>query len=312
MNAVVTGVGVALPGVRTLGDLLTPPYGPADPVEPGDRIGRKGLRYKDRATQLGFVAADQALHGSGLLVAGSLTVPAGLVAVVASSNFGNLDTICDSVDTIAEETAAGVSPMLLPNASSNVVASSVAIRFGLRGPNLMVCNGDTSGLDAVHWAVTMIAGGRAEQVLVVGVEPDTEPARRLAGADRIVDGAVALVVETPQGAAKRGVAPLAKVGGYQRTAGVATCLSRLGGEDGHRPAVWHTPGALPDDLLRGVPRLDLSTRWGVTSGTLGVLQCAAAVGWFSSGGDGPVYAVVGDDTCDGTAGLVLFPPGVAA
>jgi monoamine oxidase len=38
--------------------------------------------------------------------------------------------------------------MDLPNASSNVVASSVAIRFGLRGPNLMLCNGATSGLDA--------------------------------------------------------------------------------------------------------------------------------------------------------------------
>jgi 3-oxoacyl-[acyl-carrier-protein] synthase II len=300
MNVTVTGVGIALPGVRTPTDLLNPE--PSGPVDPGARIGRKGLRYKDRATQLAYVVAHDALHDAGLLVDGELTVPHGQVAVVASSNFGNVDTITDTVQTIATETAAATSPMLLPNASSNVVASSVAIKFGLQGPNLMLCNGETSGLDAVFWATTLIASGRAEQALVIGVEPDNPAVRRLTGAEGF-DGAVALVLETQASAEARAATPRATIGDYTRASAVDVCLSKLG----DRPAAWYSPRIEPGDLLEGVSRVDLSEKWGIASGSLGVLQCVASIGWFEHGGAGPVYAVTGDAS-DGVAGQVLWGP----
>ncbi|MYR15035.1 3-oxoacyl-ACP synthase, partial [Streptomyces sp. SID724] len=44
------------------------------------------------------------------------------------------------------------------------------------------------------------------------------------------------------------------------------------------------------------------TGWGELSGALGVVQCAAAAGWFAEGHDGPAYAVAG------AAGAVLLHP----
>lgn len=311
-DVVVTGVGVTLPRASSPQSLLTAVAHTSEPVNPETRVGKKGLRYKDRATQLAYCAADAALRDAGLLVDKDLTVPDASVGVVASSNLGNVDTVVGAIDTIRAETTMGTSPMGLPNASSNVIATSVAIRFGLRGPNLMVCNGPTSGVDAVHWGATMIAAGRAPRVLVLGVEPDNEAVRKLLGGRRAVDGAIGLVLESAEAAAERGATAQAGVGRYVRAGGVDACVARLAGADGVDPVLWHLPeGGADGATLPGVPRYDLAKTWGVTSGALGVMQCAAAVGWFAGGGDGPVYVTAGGDGADATAGLVLRPAGAA-
>ncbi|GAA2801253.1 beta-ketoacyl synthase N-terminal-like domain-containing protein [Kitasatospora sp. CM 4170] len=314
MNVLVSGVGVVLPRAASAAELIEP--GPADapPVEPKDLVGKKGLRYKDRATQLAYCAARAALQDAALVDEEGLTVAAGSVAVVVSSNYGNLDTVTRAMDTITRETAAAGSPMDLPNASSNVVASSVAIRFGLRGPNLMLCNGATSGLDALRWGAGLIRAGRVSRALALGVEPDNAAVRAFTGADRLLDGAVGVVLESEESAAGRGVPGLAVLGAEVRGAGLAASLARLAGPAGERPALWQVPetdagaDALPADLLDGVPRDDLGERFGTASGALGVLQCAAAVGWFARGGAGPVVASAGTDADDASAGLVLLRP----
>ncbi len=198
-DVLVTGVGLALPGVDGPADLLrTGPTGGEPQVDPAARLGKRGLRYKDRASQLALCAAADGLRAAGLLT-DALTVPGTTVGVVASSNLGNLDTVCEVADGIKETGVDGISPMGLPNASSNVIASTVAIRYGLRGPNLMVCNGATSGLDAVHWAASSLAAGRAERFVVIGVETDNRYVRGLLGdpAGQLLDGAVALVWSGP-------------------------------------------------------------------------------------------------------------------
>ncbi|WP_281048125.1 beta-ketoacyl synthase N-terminal-like domain-containing protein, partial [Streptomyces himastatinicus] len=135
---VVTGVGLALPGADTPDALLRGAHAPGrapGPFDTGARIGRRGHRYKDRATQLALCAALDALRDAALVPAdsadgGELTVPGDTVGVVASSNLGNLDTACLTAAAIAEDSARSLSPMSLPNASSNVIASWIAIRHG--------------------------------------------------------------------------------------------------------------------------------------------------------------------------------------
>ncbi|MBW5483244.1 beta-ketoacyl synthase N-terminal-like domain-containing protein [Streptomyces bambusae] len=286
-TVVVTGAAVLLPGADTVRALADGPAAGGAPVEPAAHVGRKGLRYKDRATQLGYALTAAALRDAGLLGADEkdgLSVPAASVGVVASSNFGNLDTVARALDTIREETVTATSPMDLPNASSNVVASSAAIRYGLRGPNLMVCNGETSGLDAVHWAATMIAAGRTERVLVLGVEPDNEVVRRLLGGGHAVDGGAALVLESRTAAELRSATVRAVVGPYRRGAADSA-------EAGRR---WQ----LPEHL-------------GTASGAHGLLQVAAAVGLFDSGESGPVQAVAGSADGDARADLLLLAPRAA-
>lgn len=308
MSAVVTGVGLAVPGAGHAADLLTSTVD-ATPVDPAARLGKKGLRYLDQATKLGLCAARDALNASGLMRGDArltgpnpssadveLLVPGESVAVVVSSNFGNLDSVCEVVTVIAADGGTRLtSPVLTPRLSSNVIASEIAIRFGLRGVNLMVCNGNTSGLDAVHWAATLLASGRADHVLVVGVEPANDVVRRLTGHEHPLDGAAALVVEKPG----RDTAVLAELGDYARTGDLAGCVSTLT----FTPQAFFPPESTSDDVLAGVPRHDLADRFGPASGALGVLQCAAAVGHFASGGDGPVYAAAGGD--DAVAGLVI-------
>ncbi|MEU5030376.1 beta-ketoacyl synthase N-terminal-like domain-containing protein [Streptomyces milbemycinicus] len=332
---VVTGVGLALPGADTPRELLRAvdesgvgrPY---EPFDTGARIGRRGHRYKDRATQLALCAAQDALRDAALIPGDGeeLTVPGGTVGVVASSNLGNLDTACLTAAAIAEDSVAGLSPMGLPNASSNVVASWAAIRFGLRGPNLMLCNGATSGLDAVHWAATLVAAGRVRRALVIGVETRNAVVEGLLSSapgdsadDLLLDGAAALVVEGAAWARDRGARPVAVLGRYERRTALADCVRALLPDDA-APGVWFTPegygtprdaSATSAPVPDGVPRHDLTAAFGRASGALGVLQCAAAVGWLGTAEGradaGDALITSGDDTTDAVAALLLSPPG---
>lgn len=371
-EVVVTGVGLALPGVDTPRELLRPAAAPRAPYEPydtGARIGRRGHRYKDRATQLALCAALDALRDADLIRGGEgdgdggdggggreLTVPGVTVGVVASSNLGNLDTACLTTAAIAKESVTGLSPMGLPNASSNVIASWAAIHFGLRGPNLMLCNGATSGLDAVHWAATLVTAGRVRRALVIGVETRNPVVEGLlhgssdgsadsSAEEPLLDGAAALVVEGAAWARARGAAPAAVLGGYERRTGLAACVAALLPGD-RTPGVWFTPegygtprdaatrregvpAPLPAPLPDTVPRHDLTAAFGRACGALGVLQCAAAVGWLGEAGGGSgggsgggggggtdagaaageALVTSGDDAADAVAALLLGPPG---
>ncbi|MEU0806387.1 beta-ketoacyl synthase N-terminal-like domain-containing protein [Streptomyces sp. NPDC005970] len=354
-EVVVTGVGLALPGADTPRELLRPadtprtPRAPLEPYDTGARIGRRGHRYKDRATQLALCAALGALRDADLIRGDAegggdgreLTVPGVTVGVVASSNLGNLDTACLTAAAIAKESVAGLSPMGLPNASSNVIASWAAIHFGLRGPNLMLCNGATSGLDAVHWAAMLVTAGRVRRALVIGVETRNPVVEGLlhgssdgladgladsSAEEPLLDGAAALVVEGAAWARDRGAAPAAVLGRYERRAELAACVEALVPGD-RTPGVWFTPEGygtprdaeagcrgVPTPLLETVPRHDLTAAFGRASGALGVLQCAAAVGWLGEAGAGvgagaEALVTSGDDAADAMAALLLGPPG---
>jgi 3-oxoacyl-[acyl-carrier-protein] synthase II len=300
-------------------------------VDPGARLGRKGLRYVDRASQLALCAAHDALHEAALLPLGdpetgsstgegpASAVDGASIAVVVSSNLGNLDTVCTVAAGIAEEGTDRISPMALPTASSNVIASAVATRFGLRGPNLMFCNGPTSGLDAVYWAASLIAAGRSTHSLVVGVETANSVVEQFVGVPGhdLLDGAVALLLERADTARARGVAPVAHLGPYIREGSVAECVNRLIGDGRPGPGLWLTghPRGTGGEPARttALPRHDLTTAHGHASGALGVLQCAAAIGWFGAGAEDAESArdgallTNGDDRADGVAGMLLSP-----
>ncbi|MFI0909837.1 beta-ketoacyl synthase N-terminal-like domain-containing protein [Streptomyces abikoensis] len=317
-NILVTGVGLALPGAGTPADLLRPTGRPGEPVDPAARIGRRGLRYLDRASQLALCAARDALLDSALISADDDKGPAvdgASVAVVASSNLGNLDTVCEVASAISEGTTDRISPMALPNASSNVIASTVAMRFGLRGPNLMFCNGPTSGLDAVYWGAALVAAGRCSRAVVVGAETGNQVVRELMDepARDLLDGAVALVVESREAARTRGARPIAELGRYARTAGVPECIEQVLADGDAPPGIWFSEQEedrfTGTPLVADVPRHLMTGAHGLASGALGVLQCAAAVGWFGSGGTGDALLTNGDDGSDGVAGMLVRPVG---
>lgn len=315
-DVAVVGIGVASATLEQPGDILDQAGAPSAGFDPAALLGR-GVRYWDRATRLGALAAARALADSSLVSdgqpSGGLVVSGETVGVVASSNLGNLDTVCRTAEVIASESVVRTSPMDLANASSNVVASSIAIRFDLRGPNVMVCNGMASGLDAVHLAATLVASRRVARVLVVGVEPANDVVASLSArqAGELFDGAVAIVLESASAATSRGVAPRVRLGGYARCADTETSVARVL-RDAPPPELWFATEttAMPTDGPR-LPRRDLETTLGAASGALGVLQVAAGAHWLRTGRHGPVLATAGADE-DGVASMLLTGPAVAA
>ena len=298
---VVTGVGTVLAGTNSRGALLD-----ADSVigaEPVVTISGRGVRYLDRATRLALSAARDCLVEAEILV-GPKATEGERIAVVASSNFGNLDTVCEMSARIAAEHSGALSALALPNASSNVVAAATARWFDLRGPNLMLCNGSTSGLDAIHWAVALLRARRCAGVLVVGVEPRNEAVARFSGVGvpDLFEGAVALYLEYPDRAEVRGVRAIARVDRFARAESPADCLARIGWDVARGCGLWLTEDTGPAPGMDAVARRALAPRYGWPSGAHGLLQCAAAVGWLESGGDA---AVLTSDADAAVAGLVL-------
>ncbi|WP_073755338.1 beta-ketoacyl synthase N-terminal-like domain-containing protein [Streptomyces sp. CB03234] len=305
----VTAAAVALPGVTRPAGLLAPVRAAADPVDPTVLIGKKGLRFADRATRIGLHLACAALREAGLLATVAPGTPARVTAgartgIVVSSNLGNADTVCHAVETIAKEGTRGLSPMATPNASSNIVASETAIRYGLRGPNLTVCNGPSSGLDALRWATLLLRAGRADHMLVLGVEPDNEVTRRLVDGP-VADGGAALVLST---------APTAPVQALLGPVGPAASGDGGAGAAGGPPQIRSAGLRLGESGPE--PALDA---WGELSGALGVVQAVAATAWLAGRGPGEpaaAYARIGAVTAAlTTAGAGVGPgeaPGEAA
>ncbi|WP_330172259.1 hypothetical protein OG875_00860 [Streptomyces sp. NBC_01498] len=314
-HTVITGVGLAFPGLRSVGDLLTS-RPPPDGFDPATELKGREMRNKDRASRLALHAAEQALDDAGLLdgkgrLRDTADGPGSDTAVVVSSNLGSLRTVCDFTDTIARETVTGLSPLGLPQTSSNVVAGWVAIRHGLRGPNLTVCNGATGGLDAVHWARNLIVAGRCRRAVVVGVEPAGEHADKLLGVPT-TDVACAVVLEPAAASSVRRPAGYARLWAYVRGATLASTVEAaeslapapvgLRLTDGPAPPA-RVPSPEPGADLTG---MDLTTRLGPCSGALGVLQAAVGAVHTRTHGTKAVLALGGGaDTDDAAAALLL-------
>ncbi|MDF2711069.1 beta-ketoacyl synthase N-terminal-like domain-containing protein [Nonomuraea muscovyensis] len=142
-------------------------------------LGRKGLLYKEPATRLALCAVHQALALEPGERPDWPLRPR--TAVVACSNLGNVQTVSEVTRAVRAGGVREVSPLAAPNASSNVIASTVALWFRLGGPNLMICSGATAGLDGLAMALRLLRAGRADQVVLVGAEPADEVATALYG-----------------------------------------------------------------------------------------------------------------------------------
>jgi 3-oxoacyl-[acyl-carrier-protein] synthase II len=328
---VVTGIGLEVPGLADRGALLTAVDGLSGPARfaPEEKLGRTGLLYKDRATRLALCAAREALIDAGLPVTAAAQASPETVGVVVSSNLGNLDTVCHVVTAIHDGSVKDTSPLDLPNASSNVIASTLAIRYGCRAVNLTVCNGATAGIDALRLGANCLRAGRATRMVVVGVEPGNDVVSRLMresatawlGSDeavRLGEGAGAVVLEPLESARGRGARVYGRIGGYGFSGAADVEASVTAAvQDGGLPDLWLTPngsygptataicGALRAWQGRPVRRLDLGAALGEMYGALGVVQAVAACLWLQADGETSALLTSGAAWGDGAASLVI-------
>ncbi|MBO2445915.1 hypothetical protein J4573_02325 [Actinomadura barringtoniae] len=314
-DVVVTGWGSQLP-----------------PFDPAAIVGRKGLRAKEPSTRLALCAAHAALR----MPVGSLPPPPRKdhsTGVVVSSNTGNLDTVTSVVRTLRRGSLKDVSPLWAPNASSNVIAGTIAIRFGFAGPNLTVCNGATSGLDAIAAAADLIRAGRADRMIVVGVEPEddtvrglfAESAKGLRALPGMLDpdeldgsgaGAACVILETGE-AADGGVGLLDSFD-HASAGGASLMVKRLVAGCSAGPRLWLTGDqrwtGVRETVAAGLSlwpeaqrpsTVDLSGALGDLSGALGVFQIVAACQWLERHPLDSVLMTSGGSWGDDEAGVVI-------
>lgn len=195
------------------------------------------LRRLARLSQMSLVAAREALaqaRGEAEAVPGArpaLPWAAERVGVALGTGLGTLRETMDFMNSYLGAGPESASPLLFPTSVMNAAAGQIAIELGLRGVNTTINHRDSSAGDALILAADFLALGRADALLVGGVDELSVPMlhayrvlSRLSptgmrpyarGRDGTVvgEGAVVYVLERESDALARGARVLARVAG---------------------------------------------------------------------------------------------------
>ena len=196
----------------------------------------KDARRYDIFIQYGIAAGVQAFQNSGIEASNWNPERFG---VAIGSGIGGITSIEDTSLLIHKSGPRKVSPFFVPGSIINMIAGSLSIRFGLKGPNIAITTACTTGTHNIGIAANMIANNQADVMLVGGAEMATSPvglagfcaARALstrnddpARASRpwdkdrdgfvLSDGAGIMVLEELEHARKRGATIYAELTGF--------------------------------------------------------------------------------------------------
>jgi 3-oxoacyl-[acyl-carrier-protein] synthase II len=200
----------------------------------------KEARRLDRVIQLAVAAAHEAAVDAGLAAEKIDRERAG---VAIGSGIGGLATLQENLRVLDARGPARVSPFTIPMSIGNMSAGYVAIRHGLRGPNLCHVAACASGAQAIGASMRLIERGEADLMLAGGAEAantplgmaafaamralstrndDPKSASRPFDRDRdgfvMAEGAAVLVLEAAEHALARGARARAELLGYAATA----------------------------------------------------------------------------------------------
>jgi 3-oxoacyl-[acyl-carrier-protein] synthase II len=193
----------------------------------------------DRFTQFATAVAIEAIEQSALRIDESNR---DRVGVVIGTGIGGISTLLEQVEVLRERGPERVSPFLVPMMISDSAPGMIAIRFGVRGPNMALATACASGNNVVGEAVEMVRRGAAD-VMIAGASEaaivpvamaglnvmtalstrndDPQSASRPFDKDRdgflMGEGAGILILEALESAQARGARILAEVSGYGTT-----------------------------------------------------------------------------------------------
>ena len=136
---------------------------------PNEHFDRKEARKMDRYTQLGLVAAQEAVADSGLANDGTNR---DRVGVTFSSGIGGLGTYEQEVGNYFqhEEQGPRFNPFFIPKMISDIAAGLISIQYGFRGPNFGTVSACASSTNGLISAFDLIRLGKADAMLTGGAE----------------------------------------------------------------------------------------------------------------------------------------------
>jgi 3-oxoacyl-[acyl-carrier-protein] synthase II len=257
-RVVVTGVGVVAPngvgkdafwqaliqglsGVRTLRRFDPSPFnchigGEVTGLDPLCYCEPKELKKLDRSNLYAIAAGVMALEDSGMDLS---TENRERIGSAIGNSLGGVEYVDKEIDVLRDKGPRWGSPYLAIAFFSCGSNGLLSIRLGLKGVVLTLCNGNTSGTDALGMGYRTIQSGKADVMLAGGTEAplvplffgslskdgflsqrnaDPEKASRPfdLSADGMVlsEGAALLVLESLEHAQARGARIYAEVTGY--------------------------------------------------------------------------------------------------
>ena len=229
--------GIASPSAALAALSPKQPVGEVKDFDPLRHFGERELVSLDRVAQFAVVAAREALAQSGLPLEGSASER---TAAIIGTGVGGAVTLDDAYRRVYLDKAARVHPLTIPRLMPNAPASQVSMHLGVRGPSFGIVSACASATHAIGLAFQMIRAGIADAALAGGSEacltfgtmkgwealrvmaPDTcRPFSRDRKGLVIGEGAAVVVLETLDGARKRGAEILAEVAGFGMTADAA-------------------------------------------------------------------------------------------
>lgn len=166
------GIKAGQSGIRTVTDfdcstLTTQFAGQVPSFVVDDYMPAKEARRIDGFIQYGLAAGYQAMKDSGLEIT---EANCDRVGVAVGSGIGGLNTITSTHTNLLEGGPRKVSPFFVPGSIVNMAAGMLAIRFGLKGPNIAIATACTTGTHSIGMAARMIAYGDADAMLAGGAE----------------------------------------------------------------------------------------------------------------------------------------------
>lgn len=143
--------------------------------DPTRYLGDKGLRTLDRQTKLLVVAARLCLHDCGIKKDRAfVALGPERVGLCASNAYGSLEAITELDRVALLENARYINPAKFPNTVANSACGYASIWEDMRALNVTVTDGNCGALDTVTCADVYLDTGRADAVLVGGVEALSE------------------------------------------------------------------------------------------------------------------------------------------
>lgn len=135
-------------------------------------MSAKEARKMDLFIQYGMAAAAQAIEDAGIEATES---NAHRIGCAIGSGIGGLPMIEKTHDTLNNSGPRRVSPFFVPGSIINMISGNVAIKYGLRGPNIAITTACTSGTHNIGHAMRMIQYGDADVMVAGGAEMATTP-----------------------------------------------------------------------------------------------------------------------------------------
>ncbi len=171
-SIVLTGCGWVTPfAADSISDVLAAARQPACWTVPDERLDdfpdlSNELKH-DRGAWMTAVALEHACRSASVELK---SLDSGRVGLVLGCGLAGQLGMIDFADEVRQQSPRFVSPIHFPQTVGNYIAGALARGYDIRGPNITLASGATSGLDAIVEACSLLACGSADLVFAGGTE----------------------------------------------------------------------------------------------------------------------------------------------